>query len=116
MSEETPATPAPVQETPPNKFMFDGSWRELKYDFETLAKFEELTGINAMNGAILKRGTASAKIIPIMLWCGMIINEPEIQLQHVIKKLKPYEAIKAWEACIAGYLMALEDPAEKKTQ
>lgn len=105
-----------TEDTPRDKIYLQGQWRHLKFTLPVLQEFERLTGVNAVNGQVLKNGTPNAKVVPAMLWAGMITDEPELKLEQVTKWLEPWQFNEAWECCLAAYLFSLENPHEKKAK
>lgn len=60
--------------------MVNGRERRVIFDFNALARFEEETGLNALDDDLTRKMTATQT--RAFLWAGLLCHEPELTIQE----------------------------------
>lgn len=85
----------------------------LKFDLWALMKIEEITGLNALDGATWLR--PRAKDVVALLWAAMLHSKPELKIDDVAKRINLNDVGSIVEKLVETFEAASppEDPAKK---
>lgn len=96
---------------PSTKIELAGNHYKLHFDFEAFCLLEEMTGINALDGEVWEKPSAST--LSTLLWAAMQRHHPELSVKDVRKKISFGDMPKLSEALVEAFEKA-SPPSEDK--
>lgn len=97
----------------PHVVTVDGAEYRLHYDLNSLALFEESTGVNLLMAG-LDVEHLPAKHFGILFFAGIQKHHPEITVDQVFAMLRPDNIVEALTGTLAAYANAMPEPGKDK--